>query len=345
MEDKTIHMNPNEIFKSGLKKIQESDDIGVNIVMHHMPDPDSMASALGIQELLKTENIESKIFYSGEISHPQNKTMVNLLGLDFKRIDEELKDSFNICVDCTPKNSPCSNAFMVIDHHTNQIKNVEFVINDSKFGACSTIIFEILDSFNFEWDSNETLATGLLLGIRTDTKDLLSEAMHHRDFQAYQKLVNYVDKERVQKIMNYPVPRYVYDKRMMLLKESNFVEKNGIFIGGIEYIPSNQRDVITILADDYLRMEGIHTTVIFCITDEKQMEVSIRTSNSTLDVNQLCNSTFGQFGGGKIDKGGAKVPLNFWSNLNEDSKEYFWKMTCEQMFKSILKEDYIKKEN
>jgi len=332
--------NKREVFSNFINFMKTEEQTFANIIMHYMPDPDSMASAFVVQKILEVENIDSKIFYSGEISHPQNKTMLNLLGLTlFKETELDPKEKINICVDCTPKNSCVDKAQLIIDHHNNPIKDVQFVINDPKFGSCSTIVWEMFQE-EINWESNEEMATALLLGIRTDTKDLVSENMCQVDFQAYQFLIDYVDKERVQKIMNYPVPRYVYDKRLILLKEGNSLEKNGIFIGGVGYIPASQRDVISILSDDYLRMEGIHTAVIFCITDERQMEVSIRSNNTTVDVNELCDTSFGQFGGGKVHKGGAKVPLNFWANLNEESKDMFWRMTCEQMFKSILKEDY-----
>lgn len=342
MKSKGKNMDKKEIFTNFLEFMKEEKETSANIIMHYMPDPDSMACAVNLQEVLRWYEIESKIFFSGEISHPQNRTMLNLLELNFFKENElNLSETkINICVDCTPKNSCVDFAHLIIDHHNNPTKDCKFVINESKYGSCSTIIWEMFHD-KISWESNEILATALLLGIRTDTRDLLSENMSQLDFQAYQELLKHVDKEKVQKIMNYPVPRYVYDKRLSLLKDGNSLEKNGTFIGGVGFIPSSQRDVISILADDYLRMEGIHTSVIFCITDDKQMEVSIRSNNTTVDVNGLCDSSFGQFGGGKVHKGGAKVPLNFWSNLNDDSKEMFWRMTCEQMFKTILKEDYL----
>jgi len=329
-----------ETFNLAIQKIKDDGD-NVNIILHYMPDPDSMATAFALQEYLKSCQIDNEMFYTGEISHPQNKTMQISLALSLTKIGDSSLQGKNICVDCTPKNSGIDTAFMIIDHHSNSVKNCEYVINEPKYGACSTIMWEILNSLGIEWDLHEDIATALLLGIRTDTKDLLSESMIAEDFKAYESLIHHMNKEKVQRIMNYPVPRYVFEKRNLLKDKNNFMEKNGIFVGGVGYIPRSQRDVIAILAEDYLRMETVSTTVIFCITDNDTLEVSIRTINTTVDVKDLMQNIFGDFGGGKIEKGGAKVPLNVWSNMVTDSlKNKFWEITCEQLFRLILKEDY-----
>ena len=173
----------------------------------------------------------------------------------------------------------------------------------------------------------------MLLGIRTDTFDLTSERMTKEDFIAYQELLEISDKESLQKIMNYPFPRYLYERRTTLHEDNNSKETNGVFVGGVEYIPASQRDVIAILADEYVRMESITTSVIFAIVDEKYLEVSVRSSNISLDVKSMCRSLFGEYGGGTSYKGGAKIPLGFYSSIRNG--EAFWNLTKEHMFEKI----------
>ena len=43
---------------------------------------------------------------------------------------------------------------------------------------------------------------------------------------------------------------------------------------------------------------------------------------------------FGEYGGGASYKGAAKIPLLFYEGI--DSEE-FWKLTCDHMFKRVLK--------
>ena len=60
-------------------------------------------------------------------------------------------------------------------------------------------------------------------------------------------------------------------------KPNNMIEKDGILVGGIEMLADKERDVIAMLADEYLRQSGTNTTIVFCITDKKYIDVSMRT--------------------------------------------------------------------
>jgi len=315
----------------------------INIIVHSVPDPDAVGSALGFGLIAKFFDIDSKIYYDGEISHPQNKTIVNILNIAMTKTNSEV-EGVNVCVDCTPLNSCAKDALLVIDHHKSTYK-AKYLINKPSYGACSTIVWELIKKLDIkDFSENIEVYTALLLGIRTDTNDLISENMSKNDFIAYQELLELADKEALQKVMNYPFPRYIYDKRLSLHKEGNYTENNGMFIGGIGFISASQKDVIAILAEEYARMESINTAVIFAIIDKKTLEISIRSSNISLDVNQMCKDLFGEYGGGTSYKGGAKIPLLFYTDIDEKNADSFWKTTCTHMFKKVLKESWIAKE-
>lgn len=323
-----------------IEEHSENDKPHVNIVVHSSPDPDATGSAMGMQAILRHYGFDSTIYYDGEISHPQNKTIMNVLNISMARAKEPI-DGINICVDCTPHNSVAKSAELVIDHHKNQNGRVKYSIINPSYGACATIIWEIIKDLELDFGEEEAgLYTALLLGIRTDTNDLISENMIKNDFVAYQELLDKADKESIQKVMNYPFPRYLYEKRLVLHEEGNSTESNGVFIGGIGMIPATQRDAIAILAEEYARMESVQTAVIFAITDKRFLEVSVRSSNVSLDVNQMCSDLFGDFGGGTSFKGGAKIPLHFYEDMDEKSAQEFWKTTRRHMFKKVLKESY-----
>lgn len=334
-------MKMKEKFLKFIDDIKDQEDLNVNIIAHSSPDPDAVGSALGVSMLLSHFSINSTIYYSGEISHPQNRTIMNVLNISLNKKDGNKKlEGINVCVDCTENNSIALEPMLVIDHHKNASK-AKYQIIDSSFGACSTIVWKLFKELEIDTsDDYINTYTSLLLGIRTDTNDLISETMSKDDFVAYQELLDLSDKDALQKTMNYPLPRYLYDKRLTLHKEGNFTEANGVFVGGIEYIPAGQRDVIAILAEEYTRMESIQTAVIFAISDKKTLEVSVRTHLVSLDVNQMMKDLFGDFGGGKSNSGGAQIPLNFYEQLDDKSGEAFWRITCKTMFKKVLKENW-----
>ena len=327
-------------FIDSIKKSDES----VNICMHNVPDPDAMGSALGMQLLFRKLGISSVINYKGEISHPQNKTLVNVLDVILERVDHDV-EGIVVCVDGTEKNSCCQKANLVIDHHKNTSK-AEFQVIEPSYGACSSMVWEIINDFEIEFTAEDSnVATALLLGVRTDTNDLVSENMVKEDFIAYQSLLDFADKEALQKVMNYPFPRYLYEKRINLHKEGNSYENNGTFVGGVGFIEAGQRDAIAILAEEYARMESVNTAVIFAITDRKTLQVSVRSSLTSLDVGTMCKDLFGDFGGGKAYKGGATIPLNFYGNLENGERDTFWKITCKHMFRKVLKEAWKEEEH
>lgn len=325
----------------------KKDENPINIAIHDAPDPDAMGSAVGIKYLLKYFGIESEIFYRNEISHPQNKTLVNVLNIQMTKISDLIDNDYKtITVDSTEKNSCAKRVDFVIDHHKNTTIAKNKIILP-QYGACSSIVFNLIKaSTPYKEDTENTdVFTALLLGIRTDTNDLISENMIKDDFTAYQELLDLSDKEKLQKVMNYPLPRYSYDKRLLLHKEGNSSESNGMFVGGIGYIPEGQRDVISVLAEEYARMDSISTAVIFAIVDKKKLQISVRSSNVSLDVGTMCKETFAGFGGGTSYKGGASIPLHFYENLENGERDLFWDVTCKHMFRSVLKENFVEEKN
>jgi hypothetical protein len=51
------------------------------VVLHDYPDPDAIASAYAHKLISAQFGIDTDIFYTGEISHHQNKALVKLLGI------------------------------------------------------------------------------------------------------------------------------------------------------------------------------------------------------------------------------------------------------------------------
>lgn len=321
---------------------QDREDHVIRINTHSNPDPDAIGAAMGLQLIFRDAGLDSNIYYSGEVSHPQNKTIVNVLNVAMtKRNGHPAPDGIDVCVDCTENNSKAENPILVIDHHKATSK-AKYSFIDASMGACSTMIWKFLKDLGHEpIADNSTIYTALLLGVRTDTNDLVSEYISKEDFIGYQELLGWSDKEALQKVMNYPLPRYLYENRLNLHKEGNSLEKDGVFIGGVGYITGSQRDVISIMSEEYVRMESVTTSVIFAIVDKSELHVSVRTTLVSVTVDQMMKDLFGDFGGGKSAAGAARIPLNFYDDLIGEEAEKFWKLTCNQMFKKVLKEEFV----
>lgn len=308
----------------------------IAIVTHRNPDPDSIASAVGFAKILKIWNPDITVtyLYSGDISHAQNKTLVNVFDISMTNIDEIENENFDffIVVDSTPERSlPDSiSCLFTIDHHRSETKRSKF-FDIRPVGATASII---CDYFRIEGitlqDNNDEdlcLATLLIIGIYTDTNDLLSENVTDIDVNAYQTLIPFVDRKKLQSVMDYPLPPYYFELRSKLDKPENVRVDNGIFVGGVGYMAPAKRDAIPMMATERARVEDVNTAFVFGIVGNN-LEVSIRSGSVSVDVNSICQKIFGkQFAGGKMGSGAARVPLGLFSidtNISNDVKEKVW---------------------
>lgn len=304
------------------------------------PDPDAIGSGMGMRLLLRNlTGIDSDIIYSGEISHPQNKTLVNVLNitlLDQKDVlsdEQSLTERYNrfIFLDQTPREKWCSDLEIdvVFDHHKVNYDKAKLV-DIQQCGACCSIVWFYLSQCGCEWDDDDDVAmdvvAAMLFGIKTDTNDLISENVTTLDFEAYQHLAKYAKRERLASIINYQYPAYYFEVRSRLTENDNNKIQDSFFIGGVGFISQARRDCLPMLADERVRMEGISTSIVFAVVGN-HLEASVRSTNPAIDVNKLCKDIFGEeFGGGKWGCGAAKIPLGVLSitDLPNELKDKAW---------------------
>lgn len=312
------------------------------IFSHNNPDPDSISSAIGLAWILKKKFMkESKIFYGGEISHQQNKTMVNVLEIPMHKLEEYKPEEFDcVClVDSTTQNAPIEKADLVLDHHRSLEENAEIKVLEP-VGACATLIWEMIKGLDlsFEDDLDSRVATALFFGIRVDTRDLISENVTDRDYQAVGELSHFIDRKKLAQVIDYPLPVYLFDLERILWAPESHDVKNGYFVGSVGIISSSRRDCLPILADKMVRMEGVVTALVFAIIED-HLQVSVRSMNTSLDVNTFCKQLFGkEYSGGKLGSGGACVPLGLFSckGLPEELALSLWETSKKLLFHKIL---------
>ena len=90
----------------------------VYIQTHNFPDPDAIASAFGLQELLKLRGIHATICYKGKIDRYSTDKLREILDIrlvNIENIDSELtEDDEVILVDAQKGNSMRSSASTII---------------------------------------------------------------------------------------------------------------------------------------------------------------------------------------------------------------------------------------
>jgi len=326
-----------KVVEKWLSIIDKNDDI--SIICHDQPDPDCLASAFAIQTLAQSKGKNAVIYYGGEIPYTQNSVMMNVLNISAiklevdedneeestQQIKDNIKKSCVIVVDTSANFGKENNtgvfAFLekdrkpdaVIDHHTiNPSIDCPMYIN-KQYGACSTILLEMLTGLNIP--ISKGLATALYLGISTDTADLKSEGTVQNDIDAMDFLRSIMDVELLRKIYDYPKPLALLELRRRAY--SNFcISGNNLTISNVGIVNPQQRALLAKLCEEMLEVESIDSALVMGLVDEgfdkpKFLIASFRTGVLGINVSQFIQKIFGKkYGGGRRGAGAAKVPLD-----------------------------------
>ena len=265
-------------------------------------------------------------------------------GLATKELCEAYADAY-ICVDCVPERCsvPKAEYLLVTDHHKGDTSNAK-IKDIRQIGACSTLVWDYMNSIGIELDKSveedSNVATALVVGIKTDTQDLVTDNVSDLEFEAFKNLIGPMDQKSLAKIINYPIPPYYFELRKRLDEEDHVCSENGVFIGGIGYITPSKRDAIPSIAEERARMEGVDTSFILAIVGDN-LEVSVRSSGLAIDVDKIVKKIFGKDnGGGKMGAGAAKVPMGSFSVKSEniETQQEAWDFSRKLWFNRILKE-------
>ena len=341
---------PTDDFLTSLKGSLKDSTQEVAIITHDFPDPDAVASALGMSTVLRQIGVKpGPIYYTGEVSHPQNKVMVNLLNISMINYEKDPLENGAPCilVDLNDIGNNTNQTRIkrqevsikaVVDHHKARYPK-GIPVDSRPIGSTAAIIWEYLKQLNFDFDTEEGkfLAKALLIGIKVDTQDLLSDNTSKLDSDAYEELRQHVDKQKLISILNYPLPEHFFDLRQIANMEENKHFENSTLIAGVGIIAPAKRDALPVIADEFLRMSSVQTSVIFGIIED-YVDISVRSNNISIDVGEFLQSIF-KTGGGKKGAGRAKIPLGFIApdGLPAEIKDEIWNVVKKVVMNRVVK--------
>lgn len=332
--------------------IEEKKPSRIAIFSHAYPDPDALGSIMSLEWLInKMYNIPCQGFYYGSVSHPQNVAFVNLIDPNIRHIDEydPKQYTLNILVDTVPSNAGCNKKDIqfdiVIDHHKeNCAADFSGLFINLKAGSCCGTIFSLIESSGIKFgDGNDTdarVATAMLIGISTDTENLMSDDTTVFEFNAWAKLFEYRSPIIMKKIVNFSRPRFWVDQKSIATKNAEI--DDGIAVVGMGIVPGKHRDLIADMAQDMVSWEDVHTAIVFAIIDGTRIEGSVRSVNSSISIPKLSKELGGKNGngGGKLGKGAYKYELGGGSigdDDDDDIKAKTWELINEKETRRIKK--------
>lgn len=344
-----------ELAKDVLSKAKKR----VAIFSHKIPDPDALGSMRGMEWIIKRHfGLESVIFYEGPISHPQNRTVVESLDIPLTKASDYVAGDFdvNILLDTIPeakagvagKNVKFQ---IVIDHHK-KAPNGGFdgIYINMHAGSTCAMIYDFSKylklAFHDDDEEDSKVATALMVGVSTDTENLVSVDTTTMDFKANLELFPFRNPISFSDIIKWKIPQ----SWIKIKCEAELVTLNdvagGVAIAGLGVIQESQRDVIAYVADDIATWLGVDTAVVFGFVEvddgADRIEGCVRSSNSSLPVANFCEELAGSFGsgGGKTGKGAYCIPLrdmSFEDDTTEDMKQKIWELTKMMQISRIKK--------
>lgn len=295
------------------------------VFMHDNPDPDALASAVALVRIADARGVDARPYYYGEITHQSNRAFVNLLDLSVEGLDHS--DPFPDCdavalVDhalpgVNDSLPPDITPDLIFDHHTpSGPVEGRYVDLRESVGATCSIILEYLRQLEIAID--EDLATALLNGIRTDTKDF-SRKVSQLDFEAAGYLWEHADHTALERIEN---PSLSRDTLGTIGEAIARREVRGPALAScVGEITT--RDALAQAADLLLQMDGIEVLLVYGIDDDAvHASARARPTMTGLDLASIMREAFGPIGtaGGHEEMAGARIPLGMMA-ATEDHEE------------------------
>ena len=177
----------------------------VFIQPHNVPDPDAIASAFGLEQLLKAKGVETKIVYEDEIEKANSVAMLRSFGIEMSLSTEVATlgaEDWTVLVDVQKTNSNytdlVTDEVACIDHHAyNGPQGYRFEDVRPEVGSCAAIIAEYFRDGGIE--PSVSAATAMVYGIMMDT-DNLTRGVSTLDIDMFYWLYRMIDVTRINEL-------------------------------------------------------------------------------------------------------------------------------------------------
>ncbi len=258
------------------------------IIVHTNPDPDAIASALALQQIVeKRTGIKTSIGYSGTIARAENRAMVRELKVQMKQLSKITWSRYDriALVDTQPQAG--NNALpddvrcnLVFDHHPPRRKaGADFVCIDPEVGVLATMLIEWLTALDIEISTN--LATALVYAISSESQSLNRE-VHERDIDAYLHVYTKSNLKKLGQIMVPQLPRQYYVNVAKTLQ--NALAYRNLICAHIREVAA--AEIVSEMADFLVRHERISWS--FCTGRfNERLILSLRSRNSDAKAGTL----------------------------------------------------------
>lgn len=256
------------------------------IQCHNRPDADALASAFGLYCYFKGHNIEMNIIYSGEEQNKKFnlKHMIAACNIPIQYVKQLPPAQLLLIVDgqygagnVAKFDAP---AIAVVDHHIRNMAEHPYVLIQSNYQSCSTIVWELLEQEGYDVQGNEALRVALLYGLFTDNSSFY-DLYHEKDMEM--RMAVYGEFPLFEKLIksNMTVAELIIASDAM--QEHYFNPKKHFAI--VSTIRCDQT-ILGIIGDFVIQVDAIYVNLCYTEVDNGY-QISIRSCEDALQANLL----------------------------------------------------------
>lgn len=310
------------------------------VALQDFPDPDAISCGMAYREIARRYDIDADLLYDGQISHAENRALVNLLEIPIQEYEPAMDLSVYsaaVFVDNQGSTTHLTDllkaagvpTLAVVDHHEPD-DVLDPIFSDVRpLGAAATMLAEYLASdalltLEAGNEHHQRLATALMHGLHSETDGFVRA--RPPEYRAAAFLSRFIDADLLEKVLCVQKSRGTL--RVIEHALHSRTVRNGFSIAGVGYVRWADRDAIPVAADFLLTEENVHTSIVYGLLGEEDgREVvtgSLRTLSSTMQVDQFLRDALGDdlrgrpYGGGRSRAGGFEIELGFLKGDEDD---------------------------
>lgn len=296
----------------------------VYIQTHNFPDPDAIASAYGLQELLGIYGVGTELCYDGKIDKLSSSKMLKAFNIRMSPYSDlaghMLETDLIICVDTQKHGGNVTDfigdEFACIDHHPTFVP-IKYQYQDIRItGACASLIAEYYALS--ENEPGRDVATALLYGMKMDTLQF-ARGVTELDIRMFGYLFPRCDPEKLASL----------ERNNM---EFTDLKAYGAAIEGIELydkaafscIPFPCPDaLIAAISDFMLSLVEVEVAVVFSFREDG-VKLSVRSEDPEVHSGDLLHAALEGIGsgGGHASMGGGFISRNRLPEPEHYQKDY-----------------------
>ena len=296
------------VFK--LKSMLQDKDTAA-ILMNGAPDPDAVASAMALREILnQTKPLAKCIFVATEpVNRYQNAEFIQEMKVEILMLDKvDLKEYRLIAlVDCQPtffaeKLGEIAPQ-IVLDHHPcKTVWHASLADVRPGYGALSSIMTEYLLAARAK--ISKRLYTALLYGIKSDTVNLERD-VSLEDIGAYYLTFSRANRELIRRIELNQIPeKFLKHFDYACQHKRRYRDRVIIFLGSVE-----SPDACVQVADFFLRVINVFYVITAGVVKDR-MVIIFRGDGYRQDCGAAARKSFGMFGTAGGHRSAARVEIS-----------------------------------